>query len=117
MTDRSDGAVVVVADWDDLDAAVLLGASFAEMAWEGRAAVEGDAAGRRTKRYDLASVEGDAVVLTATRDEAAADDEGPDPIRLEARAGVLGNPGREGALLRAVARRLEALRGVDSAER
>lgn len=97
----------VVADWEDVDAAVELAVRRVEM---------GLVKGRSTPEERIYSIrtEGDEPVeLRVRRLDMNATD--PQPLRIEARVGRFGNEKREGQLAGAVVRRLTQLRGVDHA--
>lgn len=95
----------MVADWADVEAAVLVGASAAEMA------VLGDEAGEGERAFRLLTIRDESAELRART--AAPESERPVPIELSARVGHFGDPERERVLLEAVARRLRDLAGVD----
>lgn len=93
----------IPGDWDDVEAAVIIGAERAEMAL-----VSTDDQDPERLAFDLVTVGGEPVRLTAAR-------AGEGRIALEARVGRFGDPARERRLLSAVAARLRALFGRDYA--
>lgn len=111
---RGPGVITLVADWDDLDAAVEVACTRQQLAPIGTTEEEPH---RRT--YELRSP-GDepAWVFAERQGEALPGTDGripPQPITLRARFGRFGDEGREAALVDAVARRMRQLAGVDYA--
>lgn len=93
----------VVADWNDLEAAVLVAASRTETSlvdWRQDAA---------RAEFELASIRDEPVMVTARR-QAPGD---PSPVDLTCWFGPFGDAGRQARFLKEIARRLEDLRGVD----
>lgn len=109
----SPGATTVRGDWDDVDAAVQVAITRAEMAILRRTAEPADQPDPDRIQFELLTMMNDRAVLTATREAGAG--ESLIPIHLEARVGHFGDPAREQVLLRAMADRLEQLAGVDYA--
>jgi len=101
---------VALADWNDVDSAVLVGASRVEMALVGDLPVAASNTGM-VRRFALQTAGDEPVTLTVSRQ--TVDDSGPAPMELSAKVGRLGSPAREQALLKAVRDRLEQLAGVD----
>lgn len=89
-------------DWDDIDAAVDVGMSAAEVARvDARTSPDG-----QTRTYELRTITDEPAWLVARREEGGR-------IGLGARVGRFGDPEREAKLIRGVAERLKALYGVD----
>lgn len=107
----SPGTMTIRADWNDVDAAVEIAITRAEMAILRRTAEPADQP--EQIRFELLTMMDERGVLTVTRDAGAGD--AMIPIHLEARVGHFGDPAREQVLLRAMADRLEQLAGVDYA--
>ncbi|MBL8990728.1 MAG: hypothetical protein JNJ48_04010 [Phycisphaerae bacterium] len=105
--------VSVRADWDDIDAALDVGLL------AGECAVVSDDRPRRgvvahAVTFTLRTIQGEPGTVTFRRQaEGPADPRGPEPITGEAVLGRYRDADRERRLLAAVARRLEALAGVD----
>jgi hypothetical protein len=100
---------VVEGDWDDLEAAVTVGAEEAEMALT-KAEV-----GDRLAAFAVRTIGGEAGELRA---ESSGSGTGAmEAIRLTARVGLFGNPKAEERLLRGIAGRLRALAGREWAPR
>lgn len=95
--------LVATGDWDDVEAAVIIGAEQAEMAL---ISTEAGEPGRLA--FDLVTVGGEPVVLTALRGDGSA-------IVLQSRAGRFGDHDKERRLMSAVAARLRALHGREFA--
>lgn len=93
--------MTVRGDWDDAEAAAIVAAGQNELAIL-MVAPEGDA----TLVVDLTTVQDEPVRLTARHAE-------PGMIEMEARVSRFGDPGRERALLRSMAKRLRDLAGRD----
>lgn len=89
-------------DWDDIDAAVDVGMSAAEVA---RVDASTSADGL-TRTYELRTITDEPAWLVARREEGGR-------VGLGARVGRFGDPPREEKLIRGVAERLKALYGVD----
>lgn len=104
--DHSPGAVEVVApgDWNDVDAAVWAVAGRVE------AAVVSSSASSDLWRHELLSINDERIVLETTREQGH-----EDRLRLRADVGFHGDRARAAALVRAVARRLHDLKGVEVA--
>ena len=98
----------VLADWDDLNAAMAVAAERTEMAVVRASDPTGDGL---TRRFELRTVAAETVEVIVTRSEADTDQ--PQAIVVRAKVGRFGDPEREAALLGALRRRLEQLRGVD----
>ncbi len=96
----------VIADWDDVDAAVETGAGQAEMA-----VVFDETPSPDERVFYLRTIGDKPVKLTVTRTNS----EAPPTIQLEVRAGVFGDPGDQARLLKAVSTRLSDLKGVEFA--
>lgn len=97
-------------DWNDIDAAVLVGASVAEMAVvEAKGAPESD-----RREYVLTTVREEPALLVVVK-ERGGESGGVARVRLEATVGRYGERARERALMDAVASRLKDLAGVDYA--
>ncbi len=89
-------------DWDDIDAAVDVGMSAAEVARvDARTSPDG-----RTRTYELRTSTDEPAWLIARREEDGR-------VGLGARVGRFGDPEREQKLVRGVAERLKSLHGVD----
>lgn len=100
----------VVADWDDLDAALPVGLTDAECAKIEE--LPGGTADRRA--WKVLSIAEEYGTVTAMRvGPAKPDGKGSCTIRLEARIGRNGNPDREARLVQGMERRLNQLAGVD----
>ncbi len=102
------GPLEMLADWDDLDAAMDVAAQRNEMAVLRASDPTGDGL---IRRFELRTVAAEPVEVTVTRPEAGSGQ--PQPIIARAKVGRFGDPEREAALLAALRRRLEQLRGVD----
>lgn len=89
-------------DWDDIDAAVDVGMSAAEVA-RVDASTSSDGL---TRTYELRTITDEPAWLVARREEGGR-------VGLGARVGRFGDPRREEKLIRGVAERLRALYGVD----
>lgn len=89
-------------DWDDIDAAVEVGMSEAEVA-RVDASTSSDGL---TRTYELRTITDEPAWLVARREEDGR-------VGLGARVGRFGDPEREARLIRGVAARLKALYGVD----
>jgi hypothetical protein len=98
--------LTVAGDWDDVGAAVLVGVEAAECVVH-RQTEDGP----RRAVFELRTVRDEPGELVAER----SGDAETGPIRLRARLGRFGDPQREELVLRATARRLERLRGVEFA--
>ena len=101
---------VVLGDWDDIDAAVIVAARETEMA------VERQAAGRdenRWTRFYLRTSTDEPVELTMTRLERGP--RGLENIEARAKVGRFENAKREAQLIEAVRRRVKDLAGVEHA--
>ncbi len=97
-------------DWNDIDAAVLVGASRAEMAIvEAKGKPESD-----RREYVLTTARDEPALLVVVR-ERAVESGGVVRVRLEATVGRFGDSARERTLMEAVAARLKELAGVDYA--
>lgn len=107
----SDGVarLTVQGDWNDLDAAVEVGAGQAECVMYGKTRKVSET----HRRYDLKHVSGRRFVLTATRGSANKDEN--IPITLECPIAAASSGAVEDQLLALIARRLRDLRGVDVA--
>lgn len=101
-------SLTVRADWDDVDAALEVALSRAQLAILSRSP---DGPDRVTWR--LLSVQDEPAHLTAVRPPGATQD--PTDITLEARIGLFGDPRREEQFLKFMERRLNQLAGVDYA--
>ena len=89
-------------DWDDIDAAVDVGMSAAEVARvDGTTSPDG-----QTRTYELRTITDEPVWLIARREEGGR-------VGLGARVGHFGDPEREAKLVHGVAERLKSLYGVD----
>jgi hypothetical protein len=108
VTPTEGGGSVMSArgDWNDLEASVQLGAGQAEMAVVSRLTAEDDPRANDVVSWELVAVTDEPVRVTIRRGSG-------DQLTLEAQVGRFGNAAREKDLLRAVARRLEQLRGVE----
>jgi hypothetical protein len=96
----------VVAEWRDVERAMEIAVRRAELTILDREI------GPDSKRFELQSVSAEPGYLVATRQSPGPEGDGAAiTIRLETRIGMFGNPAREQELLRALARRLEQLRG------
>lgn len=95
-------------DWNDVDAALEVALTRAQMAILSRSA---DGPDRIT--WQLLSVRDEPAQLTAARPPGRT--QNPTDITLEARIGHFGDPQREEQFLKYVERRLEQLAGVDYA--
>lgn len=110
---EASSSVTVRADWDDVDAALDVGLLDAECA------IVSDTRPRRgvryhTVTYTLRTIQGEPGTVTFSRSaEGPADPRGPEPITAQASIGRYRDADRERRLLASVARRLEALAGVD----
>ena len=89
-------------DWDDIDAAVDVGMSAAELA-RVDASTSPDGL---TRTYELRTITDEPAWLVARRQEGGR-------VGLGARVGRFGDPQREEKLIRGVAERLKTLYGVD----
>ena len=89
-------------DWDDIDAAVDVGMSAAEIA-RVDASTSPDGL---TRTYELRTITDEPAWLVARREEGGR-------VGLGARVGHFGDAEREARLIRAVAERLRSLHGVD----
>jgi hypothetical protein len=98
----------VVADWDDVDAAVEVALHHVQMAKD-HEEVSPD---ELERRYYLVTITDEPALLTLRRKDI---EDGPQMIMLEASVGRFGDPGREAGLVRAVRHRLKALAGVTHA--
>lgn len=96
---------IAIGDWDDVEAAVLVGAPKAE------AVILDSTLEGNEYIFRLKTVRDEPGRLVARRDAATAGQD-PGPIHLSATIGLFGNPEAERRLLRAVRDRLEALAGV-----
>src|ERR1043165_1683528 len=94
-------------DWNDVDAAVLVGVHRAEMAI---AEMEGDPSSSR-RVYILTTSREEPAKLVLTR--VAGTPKSPAHIALEAEVGRFGDKARERLLLKEVEERLGELKGVD----
>lgn len=101
-------ALVVEGDWDDVDAAILVGLEQAEMAQLRRRSPGPDEV-----VVELLTLRDQPGTLRLTREPPTGD--GPTRITIEASVGRVREPDLERRLVRAVARRLEDLRGVEFA--
>jgi hypothetical protein len=100
--------VVVVGDWNDVEASVLVGAS------ENEIAVVSSEHTNTEQRFHLRTIKDDLGTLIARRDHpASGSDSAAIPIHLTASIGPFGNPPLERSLLKSTKRRLESLAGVD----
>ncbi len=107
----------VEADWNDVDAAVIVSAPRARMAMMGWDPPERDFAGARRIVYRFQTETESIVTLELTResDEPAPQlrPSVPTMITLRATAEPFRDPEREGALVRAIVSRLSDLKGVE----
>jgi hypothetical protein len=97
--------IVVIGDWNDVEASVLAALQANEVA------ILSQSLGDREQTFELLEITDDIAHLTAKRDP----DAGADmiKIRLSAHMDTFGNPAREEKLLRSVAHRLRELAGVE----
>lgn len=97
-----------MADWDDVAAAVEVGALQAECALTGIDST----LGARHRQFGIKHVSGMEGSVTVSAGD------GPDPCRVTVAVtiGPVGNRALESRIARLVARRLEDLRGVDAAK-
>jgi hypothetical protein len=105
LAPKADWTVLTVtAAWRDVEPALEVAVRRSELTVVDREV------GDLEMAFDLQSVAEEPGRLVAIR-RSSADPRTPEPIRLEARVGLFGNSNREQALLRALAARLEQLRG------
>lgn len=100
----------VVADWNDLDAAIDVGARGAELAPLGRVD-ETPAKGRRRAKFSFVSSDDRTVELVVTQSRVGAGDTSPGLLVLEATGHPFRDAARERELLDGVVKRLKALAG------
>ncbi len=110
-------AVEVMADWDDLEAAVEVAMGANQLALLHRHDL-----GPMHREYHMVNVLDAPVVVTARALDAESTEGGGDAvhgqsivIELTCRYGWSGDPGRESTIIRAVVRRLRQLHGRDYA--
>lgn len=107
----------VVADWNDIDAAVDVACGKCEMARV--RAVESASDGWERREIEIITAGDEPVLLTAKRHaRAQVDDERnmpPERIELEVLVGRFGDAAKERQFMGWVTRRLEQLAGVDTA--
>lgn len=99
----------VVADWNDVEAAVLAATGRVEMAFVSQA----EAPGRHV--FELRTIRDEPAELVFTCELGALPEGERIPIRIWCSVGRFGDSGREAQVLRAVAKRLGDLAGVDFA--
>lgn len=101
-------SIRINADWDDVDAAMIVASQYVE------ATVTRTTLMSPThRRYVVTHVSGEAGEVNVTRADAARDEQVD--LLATCRIGRLNEPERDRALLRALAARLAALRGVEFA--
>lgn len=111
------------ADWNDIDAAVIVGASAVEMAVVSgqlprfRDSKRNDKEdGLQERNFALKTIRDEPVILILTRSQATPEaSAAPQTIVLRAKVGLFGDKETEHRLMRAVAGRLEALKGRETA--
>jgi hypothetical protein len=101
-------SIQINADWDDVDAAMIVASQYVE-ATVTRATLLSPT----HRRYVVTHVSGEVGEVNVIRADAARDEQVD--LRATCRIGRLHEPKRDQALLRALAARLAALRGVEFA--
>jgi len=110
LTPKPPAAATLTADWNDLGAAVAVG-----LRNTGLQVVASQTPDARTRGWSLRNRRGEPGSITATR-QTLGDARGDDAqIRLEVQVGRFGRPAEADAALRGIVRRLEQLRGVETA--
>ncbi|MBX3410903.1 MAG: hypothetical protein KF859_13590 [Phycisphaeraceae bacterium] len=102
--------IVVIGDWNDVDAAVDVAASRAELAPLSEQSTR-LRDGTREKRYVLLAADDARALLTVRQGVAGAGEQGPGPIEFEAVMSPRRDEAREKRLLSAAASRLRDLAG------